>query len=153
MVSTWQLPHAMLYTREHWQTMRFQTASRPSVLTAIKYTLTSYKTNKTRFYHKHPDPNSDGLLCFRSLRSLINETGRTNLGRTRIDVRPVAVSESLIRVGKPQRLNEAVRTAVENVRFEVYTAVTMKNVVFWNIKTQFVRHRRHITSPLHSPAS
>jgi hypothetical protein len=38
------------------------------------------------------------------------------------------------------------------VRFEVFTAVTMKNVVFWDIKTQFVLHRRHITSPLHSPA-
>jgi hypothetical protein len=31
-------------------------------------------------------------------------------------------------------------------------AVTMKNVVFWDIKTQFVPHRRHITSPLQSPA-
>jgi hypothetical protein len=38
------------------------------------------------------------------------------------------------------------------VRFEVSTAVTMKNVVFWDIKTQFVLHRRHITSPLQSPA-
>jgi hypothetical protein len=28
----------------------------------------------------------------------------------------------------------------------------MKNVVFWNIKPQFVLHRRHITSPLQSPA-
>jgi hypothetical protein len=25
--------------------------------------------------------------------------------------------------------------------------------VFWDIKTQFVLHRRHITSPLQSPAS
>jgi hypothetical protein len=39
------------------------------------------------------------------------------------------------------------------VRFEVFTAVTMKNVVFWDIKTQFVLHTRHITSPLQSPAS
>jgi hypothetical protein len=31
-------------------------------------------------------------------------------------------------------------------------AVTMENV-FWDIKTQFVPHRRHITSPLQSPAS
>jgi hypothetical protein len=38
------------------------------------------------------------------------------------------------------------------VRFEVFTAVTMKNVVFWDMKTQFVPHRRHITSPLKSPA-
>jgi hypothetical protein len=28
----------------------------------------------------------------------------------------------------------------------------MKNVVFWDIKTQFVLHRSHITSPLQSPA-
>jgi hypothetical protein len=39
------------------------------------------------------------------------------------------------------------------VRFEVLTAVNVKNVVFWDIKTQFVLHRRHITSPLQSPAS
>jgi hypothetical protein len=38
------------------------------------------------------------------------------------------------------------------VRFEVFTAVTMKNVVFWDIKIQFVLHRRHITSPLQSPS-
>jgi hypothetical protein len=36
------------------------------------------------------------------------------------------------------------------VRFEVSTAVTMKNVVFWDIKTQFVPHRRYINSPLES---
>jgi hypothetical protein len=35
-----------------------------------------------------------------------------------------------------------------DIRFEVFTAVIMKNVVFWDIKTQFVLHRRHITSPL-----
>jgi hypothetical protein len=29
----------------------------------------------------------------------------------------------------------------------------MKNVVFWDIRTQFVLHRRHITSLLQSPAS
>jgi hypothetical protein len=28
----------------------------------------------------------------------------------------------------------------------------MVNAVFWDIKTQFVPHRRHITSPLQSPA-
>jgi hypothetical protein len=28
----------------------------------------------------------------------------------------------------------------------------MKNVVFWDIKSQFVLHRRHITSPLQIPA-
>jgi hypothetical protein len=38
------------------------------------------------------------------------------------------------------------------VRLDVFTAVTMKNAVFWDIKTQFVLHRRNITSPLQSPA-
>jgi hypothetical protein len=46
-----------------------------------------------------------------------------------------------------------VRRKILCVKFEVFTAVTMKNVVFWDIKTQFVLHRRHITSPLQSPAS
>jgi hypothetical protein len=34
------------------------------------------------------------------------------------------------------------------VRLDVSTALTMKNAVFCDIKTQFVLHRRHITSPL-----
>jgi hypothetical protein len=38
------------------------------------------------------------------------------------------------------------------VRFEVLTAVTMKNAVFWDIKPQFILHMRHITFPLQSPA-
>jgi hypothetical protein len=42
---------------------------------------------------------------------------------------------------------------VHYVRFEVFTAVTIKNVVFWDIETQFVLHVRHITSLLQSPAS
>jgi hypothetical protein len=41
---------------------------------------------------------------------------------------------------------------MEAARFEVITAVAMKNAVFWDIKTQFLLHRRHITSPLQSPA-
>jgi hypothetical protein len=40
-----------------------------------------------------------------------------------------------------------------DVRFEVVTAVTMKDVVFWDIKTQFVLHSRQITPLLQSPAS
>jgi hypothetical protein len=38
-----------------------------------------------------------------------------------------------------------------DVRFG-FTAVTMKNTVFWDIKIHFLPHRRHITSPLQSPA-
>jgi hypothetical protein len=34
------------------------------------------------------------------------------------------------------------------VRFEVPTAVTMKNAVFWDIKTQFVHQRKHYVSPI-----
>jgi hypothetical protein len=37
------------------------------------------------------------------------------------------------------------------MRFEVITAVTMKSAVFWDIKTQFIPHRRHNTSPLTEP--
>jgi hypothetical protein len=40
-----------------------------------------------------------------------------------------------------------------NVRSEIFNAMTMKNVVFWDIELLFVPHRRHITSPLQSPAS
>jgi hypothetical protein len=36
--------------------------------------------------------------------------------------------------------------------FEVFTAVTMKNVVFWDRKTQSVPHGKNITSPIQSPA-
>jgi hypothetical protein len=41
---------------------------------------------------------------------------------------------------------------VNDVGFEVFTAVTMKNAVFWDIKSQFVPHRKHITSPIQSRA-
>jgi hypothetical protein len=44
------------------------------------------------------------------------------------------------------------KAVFEYVRSEVATAVTMKNGVFWDIKTQFLPHRRQITSPLQSPA-
>jgi hypothetical protein len=38
-------------------------------------------------------------------------------------------------------------------KIEIFTAVTVRSAVFWNMKTDFVPHRRHITSPLQSPAS
>jgi hypothetical protein len=43
--------------------------------------------------------------------------------------------------------------AAINIQIDVLTAVTRKNVDFWDIKTQLVPHRRHIISPLQSPAS
>jgi hypothetical protein len=39
-----------------------------------------------------------------------------------------------------------------HVGFEVFTAVVIKNAVFWKVKTQFVPHRRNIASQLQSPA-
>jgi hypothetical protein len=35
-----------------------------------------------------------------------------------------------------------------NIEFQVFTAVTMKNSVLWDIKTRFVPRRKNITSPL-----
>jgi hypothetical protein len=46
---------------------------------------------------------------------------------------PRKTTENFDRVGRSQDLPE--------------------NVVFWDIKTQFLPQRRHITSPLQSPAS
>jgi hypothetical protein len=40
---------------------------------------------------------------------------------------------------------------IDNVRFEVFTVVTMKNTVFWDIQTQFIPHWKHIKSLLQSP--
>jgi hypothetical protein len=37
---------------------------------------------------------------------------------------------------------------VNDIRFDVFTVVTMKNAVFWDIEHQFVSHRKHIKSPL-----
>jgi hypothetical protein len=48
-----------------------------------------------------------------------------------------------------KRLATGSTAVVSDVRFEVFmAAVTMKNAVFWDIKTQFVPHRRHIPSTL-----
>jgi hypothetical protein len=44
------------------------------------------------------------------------------------------------------------RNKISVVRFEIFTAATMKNAVFWDKEPQFVPRRRHITSPLQSPA-
>jgi hypothetical protein len=41
---------------------------------------------------------------------------------------------------------------LKDTRFQVLTAVSMKNAVFCDIKTQLVPHRKYITSPLQSSA-
>jgi hypothetical protein len=48
-------------------------------------------------------------------------------------------------------LGSLVKRELDFIKFEVFTAVTMKNAVILDIKTQFVPHRRHITSPLQNP--
>jgi acyl-[acyl carrier protein]--UDP-N-acetylglucosamine O-acyltransferase len=45
------------------------------------------------------------------------------------------------------------QTVTKYVRFEVFTAETTKNPLCWDIKTQFLPERRHITSSLDSPAA
>jgi hypothetical protein len=54
--------------------------------------------------------------------------------------------------GWPAWVEQTILELRNKVKLEVFTAVTMKNVAFWDIKTQFVPHRRHTTSPLQSPA-
>jgi hypothetical protein len=40
---------------------------------------------------------------------------------------------------------------VFDVRFEGFTAVAVKNAIFWDIKSQFIPYSKPITSPLQSP--
>jgi hypothetical protein len=52
----------------------------------------------------------------------------------------------------------AANTSSEHVAKRKYTRTevnrkSIRSAVFWDIKTQFVLHRRHITSPLLSPTS
>jgi hypothetical protein len=53
----------------------------------------------------------------------------------------------------PIKTCNSVTVTYQSVRFEVFTAVTMKNVDLCDINAQFVLHRRHITYPLQSQAS
>jgi hypothetical protein len=43
-------------------------------------------------------------------------------------------------------LNEIPTIFLTFVRFEAFTAMTMKNAIFWNLKTQFVPHRKYYIS-------
>jgi hypothetical protein len=53
-----------------------------------------------------------------------------------------------------KEMNEGrkIQNKMRRVRFEVFKALSMKNVVFWDINTQFVPHRKDITSPLQRSA-
>jgi hypothetical protein len=52
----------------------------------------------------------------------------------------------------PHRLRYRAQQVNCFVRFEFLTVVTMKNAVFRDIETQLIPRRRHIMSPLQSPA-
>jgi hypothetical protein len=41
---------------------------------------------------------------------------------------------------------------IKYVRSQGFTAVTKKKTVFWDIISQAIPHKRHITSALQSPA-
>jgi hypothetical protein len=47
---------------------------------------------------------------------------------------------------KHQLLVVTVDITIYCERFQVFRAVTMKNTVFWDIRTQFVPHRKHYVS-------
>jgi hypothetical protein len=59
------------------------------------------------------------------------------------------ISSSLLKGYK----NNTKRLQKFSVRCGVSGAVTMKNAAFWDVKPQFIPHRRYIMSPLQSPAS
>jgi hypothetical protein len=50
----------------------------------------------------------------------------------------------------PTELQDRIKTDIDRLylddRSEVFTAVTMENAVFWDIRTQFIPHRRHYIS-------
>jgi hypothetical protein len=69
------------------------------------------------------------------------------------NLRPVHSSERAAHFMKQEIFRSIEKQEIIYVRFGDLTAVTIKNVVFWDIKTLFVLHRRHLTSPLQSPAS
>jgi ABC-type multidrug transport system fused ATPase/permease subunit len=98
----------------------------------------------------------DGAITIDGINT--NELGLHDL-RARISIipqEPVLFSETLRHNLDPfkQYSDEALWNSLEEVnykyvvRFGAFTAVTMKNAVFWNIETEFVLHRRHIISPL-----
>jgi hypothetical protein len=62
-------------------------------------------------------------------------------------------SRQVLLDGVPAEIRtQHLQNKIQSVRLEVFAAVTVKNVVFWDIRTRFVLHRRHITSRLQSPA-
>jgi hypothetical protein len=75
------------------------------------------------------------------------QSGRGSLGLKGPDACLITVAADY-----PSLYLSKYETRKMNVRFVGFRAVTVKNVVFWVMKIQFVLHRRHIISPLQSPA-
>jgi hypothetical protein len=70
-------------------------------------------------------------------------------------LQPVSINQWMLTCGRHVKKGRAHNarehstvTRVEYVRFEVFTAANMKNAAFWDIKTQFMPHRKHIMSSL-----
>jgi hypothetical protein len=66
---------------------------------------------------------------------------------------PTAEQDSKPNRSSPNLHHIPWRSILMYVRFEVFTAVTVKNAVLWDIKPQFILQRRHIASLLQSPSS
>jgi hypothetical protein len=54
---------------------------------------------------------------------------------------------------KSRNISRGVREEFTRCKIWDFPGVTVKNAVFWDIKTQFLPYRKHITPPLESPAS
>jgi hypothetical protein len=71
---------------------------------------------------------------------------------------PRKTTENLDRVGRSQDFPDANWLLASSPALNTRTLTSvpgcaeLKNVVFWDIRTQFVPYRRNVTSPLHSPA-
>jgi hypothetical protein len=64
-----------------------------------------------------------------------------------------AISQKMANIYRGEKAEKYLGKHLIFGNVEAFTAVIMKNAVFWDIKPQFVPHRRHITSPLQIPAS
>jgi hypothetical protein len=97
-------------------------------------------TNKTTLRNSSGPHRTEVLTC--RTQAVISLTGQNRINNSSY-IQPYSFASQNIFVSS--------LTIVVYVRFEVFTAVTMGNAVFWDIETQFVPHR-NITSPLQSPA-
>jgi hypothetical protein len=116
---------------------------------------------QVQFSYKSQQANAsyrdNGCLCENCAGNIHTLRGQSSLCRFRAAAREFQLRSPTYCLVQ-RKLQKAAklyfnRNVLNYVRFEVFTAVTMKNVVFWDIKPQFIPHRRNITSSLQTPAS